>query len=115
MQGLTRARQLIPFAVLGIDTDNGGEFINTAHVAYCDQEQITCTRSRPYQKNDQCFVEQKNGAVVRQFVGSDRSYGEAAYRQLVERYRALRLSVNFFQPSVKLKEKRREGPHVRRS
>jgi len=115
LQGLGRARQLIPFAVLGLDTDNGGEFINTDRVTYCDQEQITFTRSRPYQKNDQCFVEQKNGAVVRQFVGDDRSYGEAAYRQLVERYRALRLYVNFFQPSMKLKEKRREGTHVRRS
>ena len=115
LQGLTRARQLIPFPVLGVDTDNGGEFINTDLVAYCDQEQITFTRSRPYQKNDQCFVEQKNGAVVRQFVGYDRFEGEPAYRQLVELYRALRLYVNFFQPSVKLKEKRREGTHVRRS
>ena len=77
---------------------------------YCDQEQITFTRSRPYQKNDQCFVEQKNGAVVRQFVGYDRFEGEPAYRQLVELYRALRLYVNFFQPSMKLKEKRRRVP-----
>ena len=115
LQGLTRARQRIPFPVLGSDTDNGGECINTDLVAYCDQEQITFTRSRPYQKNDQCFVEQKNGAVVRQFVGYDRFEGEPAYRQRVERYRALRLYVNFFQPSMKLKEKRREGTHVRRS
>src|SRR6266496_84476 len=98
-----------------VQTANDGEFINTDLVAYCDQEQITFTRSRPYQKNDQCFVEQKNGAVVRQFVGYDRFEGEAAYRQLVELYRALRLYINFFQPSVKLKEKRREGTHVRRS
>ncbi len=115
LQGLKRARQLIPFPVLGLDTDNGGEFINTDLVTYCDQEQITFTRSRAYQKNDQCFVEQKNGAVVRQFVGYDRFEGEPAYRQLVELYRALRLYVNFFQPSMKLKEKRREGTHVRRS
>ena len=83
-------------------------------VTYCDHEQITFTRSHAYQKNDQCFVEQKNGAVVRQFVGYDRFEGEPAYHQLVERSRALRLSINFFQPSVKLTEKLREGTHVRR-
>jgi hypothetical protein len=115
LQGLKRARQLIPFPVLGLDTDNGGEFINAELVAYCEQEQISFTRSRTYEKNDQCFVEQKNGAVVRQFVGYDRYQGEAAYRQLVELYRALRLYVNFFQPSLKLKEKHRQGTSVRRT
>jgi len=115
LQGLKRARQLVPFPMLGLDTDNGGEFINTDLVAYCEQEQISFTRGRPYEKNDQCFVEQKNGAVVRQFVGYDRYEGEAAYRQLVEVYRALRLYVNFFQPSLKLKEKHRQGATVRRT
>lgn len=115
LQGLKRARQLIPFPLLGLDTDNGGEFINTDLLAYCEQEQISFTRGRAYEKNDQCFVEQKNGAVVRQFVGYDRFEGEAAYRQLVELYRALRLYVNFFQPSLKLKEKHREDTRVRRT
>ena len=114
LQGLKRARHLIPFPLLGLDTDNSGEFINADLVTYCDHEQITFTRSHAYQKNDQCFVEQKNGAVVRQFVGYDRFEGEPAYHQLVERSRALRLSINFFQPSVKLTEKLREGTHVRR-
>lgn len=114
LQGLKRARQLVPFSVLGVDTDNGGEFINGELVTYCDQEQITFTRGRAYQKNDQCFVEQKNGAVVRQFVGYDRFEGEHAYRQLVELYRALRLYVNFFQPSLKLTAKQRIGTMVRR-
>jgi hypothetical protein len=114
LQGLTRARQLIPFPLLGLDTDNGGEFINAELIAYCAREQISFTRGRTYEKNDQCFVEQKNGAVVRHFVGYDRLEGEAAYRQLVELYRALRLYVNFFQPSLKLKEKRRTGKAVRR-
>ncbi len=59
LQGLKRARQLIPFRMLGLDTDTGGEFINADLVAYCDQEQVTFTRSWPYQTNDQCFVEQK--------------------------------------------------------
>ena len=110
---LQRARTLFPFPMLGIDTDNGGEFINEVVVAYCEQEQITFTRGRPYQKRDQCFVEQKNGAIVRQVVGYDRFVGEHAYRQLTELYRALRLYVNCFQPSMKLLSKQREGKKVR--
>ena len=110
---LQRARKLFPFPLLGIDTDNGGEFINEVLVAYCEQEQITFTRGRPYQKRDQCFVEQKNGAIVRQVVGYDRFVGEHAYRQLTELYRALRLYVNCFQPSMKLLSKQRDGKKVR--
>jgi hypothetical protein len=82
-------------------------------VAYCEQEHITFTRGRPYQKRDQCFVEQKNGAIVRQVVGYDRFVGEHAYRQLAELYRALRLYTNCYQPSMKLLSKRREGKKVR--
>jgi len=108
-----RARALFPFTILGIDTDNGGEFINEEITAYCEQEHITFTRGRPYQKRDQCFVEQKNGAIVRQVVGHDRFVGEHAYRQLTELYRALRLYVNCFQPSMKLQSKQREGKKVR--
>jgi Integrase core domain len=108
-----RARALFPFPILGIDTDNGGEFINEEIIAYCEQEHITFTRGRPYQKRDQCFVEQKNGAIVRQVVGHDRFVGEHAYRQLTELYRALRLYVNCFQPSMKLQSKQRDGKKVR--
>jgi Integrase core domain len=54
-----RAQTLFPFPIFGIDTDNGGEFLNEEVVAYCKREQITFTRGRPYQKRDQCFVEQK--------------------------------------------------------
>ena len=108
-----QARILFPFPILGIDTDNGGEFLNEEVVVYCEQEQITFTRGRPYQKRDQCFVEQKNGAVVRQVVGYDRFVGEHAYRQLTELYRALRLYVNCFQPSMKLLSKQRDGKKVR--
>ncbi len=59
LQALERARKLLPFAVLGLDSDNGVEFINNDLVAYCVREQITFTRGRAYRKNDQCFVEQK--------------------------------------------------------
>jgi len=113
LAALQRARTLFPFPILGIDTDNGGEFINEVLIAYCEQEHLTFTRGRPYLKNDQCFVEQKNGAIVRQVVGYDRLVGEHAYRQLTELYRALRLYVNCFQPSMKLLSKERDGKKVR--
>ncbi len=113
LAALQRARTLFPFPILGIDTDNGGEFINEALIAYCEQEHLTFTRGRPYLKNDQCFVEQKNGAIVRQVVCYDRFVGEHAYRQLTELYRALRLYVNCFQPSMKLQAKQRDGKKVR--
>ena len=71
LAALQQARLLFPFPILGIDTDNGGEFINEAVIAYCEQAHISFTRGRPYLKNDQCFVEQKNGAIVRQVVGYD--------------------------------------------
>ncbi len=113
LAALQQARLLFPFPILGIDTDNGGEFINEAVIVYCEQAHITFTRGRPYLKNDQCFVEQKNGAIVRQVVGHDRLVGEHAYRQLTELYRALRLYVNCFQPSMKLLSKQREGKKMR--
>jgi hypothetical protein len=113
LAALQQARLLFPFPILGIDTDSGGEFINEAVLAYCEQAHITFTRGRPYLKNDQCYVEQKNGAIVRQVVGYDRLVGEHAYRQLTELYRALRLYVNCFQPSMKLLSKQREGKKVR--
>src|SRR5216683_632477 len=80
LAALQRARTLFPFPILGIDTDNGGEFINERVIAYCEQEQITFTRGRPSLKNDQCFAEQKNGAIVRQVVGYARLVGEHDYR-----------------------------------
>ena len=94
MHALQRARGLFPFPILGIDTDNGSEFINEELLAYCATEQLTFTRGRVGNKNDACFIEQKNGSVVRQLVGYDRFEGERAYRQLAELYRAVRLYVN---------------------
>ncbi|MBW2209069.1 MAG: DDE-type integrase/transposase/recombinase [Deltaproteobacteria bacterium] len=114
INALGRVRQLLPFPLLGFDTDNGGEFINHAVLAYCDREEITFTRGRAHKKNDQCFVEQKNGSIVRQLVGYGRYEGEVAYRQLAELYRATRLYVNFFQPSMKLVSKHRAGSKVQR-
>jgi len=112
---LKRAQHLLPFAMQGIDTDNGTEFINVELLTFCEHEQITFTRGRPRRSNDQCYVEQKNGQIVRQVVGYDRFVGELAYRQLTELYRALRLYVNCFQPSMKLQTKQREGSKLRRT
>jgi hypothetical protein len=114
IQALKNAIRLIPFPILGLDTDNGSEFINRELIAFCELENITFTRGRAYKKNDQCFVEQKNGVVVRQLVGYSRYEGTTAYNQLNELYRATRLYVNFFQPSMKLEQKSRDGATVRR-
>jgi hypothetical protein len=94
LTALAQARKLFPFPLLGIDTDSGSEFLNEELIAYCEQEQLTFTRGRPGIKNDQCHVEQKNGAVVRGAVGCARLVGVQAYHQLREVYRALRLVVN---------------------
>lgn len=113
-EALKEVRARLPFPLLGIDSDNGGEFINNNLVAYCAKEQITFTRSRPYRKNDNCFVEQKNWSVVRRFVGYGRLEGAAALRTVRELYAVLRLFLNFFVPSMKLIAKQRQGSRVRK-
>ena len=114
LQALQIVRQLLPFQLVGLDTDNGSEFMNYGLLAYCERETIQFTRGRARRKNDQCFVEQKNGSIVRQLVGYDRYEGPLAYRQLAELYRVVRLYVNFFQPSMKLTMKSRDGSRVRK-
>lgn len=114
IDAIERVRPLLPFLLLGIDTDNGTEFLNGDLIAYCEREHITFTRGRAYRKNDQCYVEQKNGSIVRQLVGYDRYEGELPFGQLTELYRAVRLYVNFFQPSMKLVEKHRDGSRTYR-
>jgi hypothetical protein len=108
-EALRRMRQRLPFPLLGIDSDNGGEFINDLLYRYCLDEQITFTRSRPYQKNDQAHVEQKNWSVVRHTVGYDRWETEQELALLESIYDDLRLYINFFQPSLKLIAKERIG------
>ena len=114
LAGLAQARKLFPFPLLGIDTDSGSEFLNVELIAYCEQAHLTFTRGRPAVKNDQCHVEQKNGAVVREAVGHARLVGVQAYSQLREVYRALRLVVNCFQPSLKLQATVPKGEQVHR-
>lgn len=105
-------RQRLPFALLGLDSDNGGEFINDLLYRYCQHEQITFTRSRPYKKNDQAHVEQKNWSVVRHLIGYDRFETQAELQLLNSIYQDLRLYVNFFQPVLKLIGKEQVGKKV---
>jgi hypothetical protein len=107
-------RRRLPFAVLGIDSDNGSEFINESLKAYCELHQITFTRSRPYKKNDQCRVEQKNGQIVRRHVGYLRHESKEELEALQKLYRALRHWQNYFQPSMKLVSKERNGARVKK-
>lgn len=105
-------RERLPFPLLGIDSDNGSEFINGHLIRYCQTEKITFTRCRPYHKNDQAHVEQKNGSVVRQLVGYDRYTTPAALAQLGHVYELVRLYVNAYLPVMKLTGKQREGSKV---
>ena len=107
-----RARRRLPFPLLGVDSDNGSEFINQCFYTYCQREKITFTRSRSYKKNDSCHVEQKNGNVVRRFVGYDRYASKASFECLGRAYDLVRLYINFFQPTMKLVSKTRHGARV---
>lgn len=111
-QGLQDIRQRLPFQLLGIDSDNGSEFINHHLKKYCEDEHITFTRSRAHRANDNCYVEQKNFVVVRRTVGYQR-YDTAEELLLLNRiYTTLRMYLNFFQPSMKLISKIRDGSKV---
>ena len=91
----------------GIDTDNGSEFKNTQLLTWCQENHISFTRSRPYKKNDNCFVEQKNDSVVRRIVGYYRFEGEEARSVMAELYENYNKLVNFFFPSMKIIAKER--------
>jgi hypothetical protein len=105
-------RQRLPFLLLGLDSDNGSEFINQCFNSYCLKNKIMFTRSRAYKKNDSCYVEQKNGNVVRRIVGYERFTSKAAYQCLERLYYIVRLYQNFFQPNMKLVSKTRHGAKV---
>jgi hypothetical protein len=114
-EALQLIRGRLPFALKGIDSDNGSEFINHHLLRYTRQEHITFTRGRAWKKNDGCFVEQKNYSVVRRAVGYARYEGSAQLRLLNELYAHLRLYTNFFQPVMKLIGKERTGARVKRT
>ncbi len=111
---LKRIRSVLPFPLLGVDSDNGAEFINHELFRYCQAEKITFTRGRAHHSNDGCFVEQKNWTVVRQHVGYARYDTDAELEVLRELYSHLRLWVNYFCPVMKLREKVRDGAKLTR-
>jgi len=113
-EALKEIRQQMPFELLGIDSDNGGEFINSHLVRFCKDNRLTFTRSRSYRKNDNCFVEQKNYSVVRRAVGYLRYTTEQEQTLINELYGHLRLYTNFFQPVMKLIDKTRSGSRVKK-
>jgi len=113
-QALEAMRQRLPFALLGIDTDNGSEFLNAHLVRYCRGLDVQFTRGRPYKKDDNAHIEQKNWTHVRKLVGYERYDTEAAVAALNALYRELRLLQNLFLPTVKLVRKERVGARVRR-
>lgn len=114
LQALTTIAQQLPFALRGLDSDNGSEFINGHLVAFCRRHRIQFTRSRPYKKDDNAHVEQKNWTHVRKLVGWDRYETLAAQQALNALYADLRLFQNLFQPSLKLQRKERRGSRLLR-
>lgn len=102
----------LPFSLKGVDSDNGSEFINEHLYSYCVERHLTFTRARSGRKNDNCYIEQKNYSVVRRAVGYARYETEEQLGLLNELYDHLRLYTNYFQPVMKLREKKREGSKV---
>jgi hypothetical protein len=101
-EAIQTMRTRLPFDLLGLDSDNGNEFINDLLFQYCQYQKITFTRSRPYKKNDQAHVEQKNWSIVRRLIGYDRLDSQSQFILLQSIYQELRLYSNFFQPVLKL-------------
>jgi hypothetical protein len=114
VKALETFQESLPISLIGFDTDNDGAFINNTVIDFCADQGITFTRSRPYRKNDQAWVEQKNGSVVRRLIGYDRHKGPKACQVMARLFHSARLHVNFFQPSFRLLKKVREGAKVRK-
>ena len=115
IQALTEISQILPFSLRGLDSDNGSEFINQHLVRFCQQREIQFTRSRPYKKDDNAHIEQKNWTHVRKLLGWDRYDSPSALEALNDLYRnELRLMMNLYQPTVKLESKVRVGSRLRR-
>lgn len=109
---IQHVRLRLPFALRSLHSDNGGEFLNHALVDWCRRGGVSYTRGRPYRKNDQAWVEQRNDTGVRKLVGYQRFSSKAAFAQLQRVYAIADDYANFFQPVAKLVEKRREGARV---
>ena len=114
VEGLEAISRLFPVPIRGIDSDNDSVFINETLLSHCEERGIEFTRSRAYRKNDQAWIEQKNGSVIRRFVGHNRYSGPIAGQAMAHLYGAMRLYVNHFQPSFQLLDKSRNGGTIRK-
>jgi len=115
LNGIQEITDRLPFVLSGIDSDNGSEFINHQLYKYCIKKEIIFTRSRPYKKNDNAHIEQKNYTTVRQVLGYQRFDTKEIFELIKKLYRGpLRLYINFFQPSVKCIEKKRIGSQIKK-
>lgn len=115
LQALQEMRSALPFDLLGLDSDNGSEFINYHLFKYCRQQGIQLTRSRPYKKDDNAHIEQKNWTHVRRLIGWDRYDSPEALEALNDLYtNELRLFMNLYQPSVRLVKTTRIGSRRKR-
>ena len=112
IDAIAKARDLFPFPLLGVDFDNDSAFMNERVVKWCRESGLEVTRARAYRKNDQAWVEQKNGAIVRRLVGYGRFEGLESLQMLIRLYRAARVHTNLLQPSFKLRSKTRIGAKV---
>jgi transposase InsO family protein len=102
----------LPFPLREWHSDNGAEFLNTAVLQWCRQTGVRVTRGRPYRKNDQAWIEQRNWLAVRRLIGYDRYSSPAAWAVLGRLYGLLRQQLNFFRPVRKLVSKRRVGAKI---
>ena len=115
LEAMKEIQQALPFKLLGIDSDNGSEFINYHLKTFCDQNQIQFTRGRPYKKDDNAHIEQKNYTHVRKIFGYQRYDSQAALEAMNGLYRnELSIWQNLFLPSMKLFEKTRIGSQLKR-
>jgi hypothetical protein len=114
LKALSGIKSALPFPFLGLDSDNGSEFINRPLLKWCSAEGIQFTRSRPYHKNDNCYVEQKNNSCVRNFIGYYRFSSVQEYEALAAVYRPLCLLLNYFMPTQKLLSKTRVGSKIKK-
>jgi hypothetical protein len=114
MEALGNIHSGLPFPLRGIDSDNGSEFINHTLLSWCDTNHITFTRTRPYKKNDNRFVERKNLKCVRDYVGYHRFDTAGEHQALARLYRSLCPLLNYFLPTVKLIDRQRVGAKVRK-
>ncbi|MDB4746050.1 transposase family protein [Verrucomicrobia bacterium] len=114
IEGLKQIQKQMPVPVLGINSDNDSAFINDTLIEFCQEAGITFTRSRVHHKNDQAWVEQKNGTIIRKIVGHKRFSRLVAGQIMATLFQAARLYANSFQPSFKLRDRTHDGSNIKK-